>query len=111
MASTAVKRIEIKAQNQLRSLMRDYFLDLDAAAQDPSRRVAWCPSIGPCEILTAFAHCRSMVRALDEFLGIKVLLPPLPRHAGAYGAALVARELGQSLSTHSYLKHPQSVQP
>jgi len=38
------------------------------------------------------AHCRALVRALEEVLETKVLLPPLPQHAGAYGAALLARE-------------------
>jgi predicted CoA-substrate-specific enzyme activase len=38
------------------------------------------------------AHCRAMVRALEEALGTDVLLPPFPQHAGAYGAALLARE-------------------
>jgi predicted CoA-substrate-specific enzyme activase len=38
------------------------------------------------------AHCRAMVRALEEVLETEVLLPPLPQHAGAYGAALLARE-------------------
>jgi (R)-2-hydroxyacyl-CoA dehydratese activating ATPase len=36
-------------------------------------------------------HCRAMVRALEEALTTSVLLPPLPQHAGAYGAALLAR--------------------
>ncbi len=36
------------------------------------------------------AHCRAMVRALEEMLEGPVLLPPLPQHAGAFGAALIA---------------------
>jgi predicted CoA-substrate-specific enzyme activase len=38
------------------------------------------------------AHCRAMVRALEEACQTRVLLPPLPQFAGAYGAALLARE-------------------
>lgn len=38
------------------------------------------------------AHCRAMLRALEEAVGTAVLLPPLPQQAGAYGAALLARE-------------------
>ncbi len=38
------------------------------------------------------AHCRAMVRGLEELLDTRILLPPLPQHAGAYGAALLARE-------------------
>ncbi len=37
----------------LKQIMREYFLDLDAAAKDPDRRVAWCTSVGPTEILRA----------------------------------------------------------
>jgi len=37
----------------LKQIMRDYFVDLDSAAQDPNRRVAWCTSVGPAEILRA----------------------------------------------------------
>jgi predicted CoA-substrate-specific enzyme activase len=40
------------------------------------------------------AHCRAMVRALEEVLETRVLLPPMPQHAGAYGAALLALESG-----------------
>lgn len=39
------------------------------------------------------AHCKAMVRALEEVFAAPLLLPPLPQQAGAYGAALLAREL------------------
>ncbi len=42
------------------------------------------------------AHCRAMLRALEEVMETDVLLPPLPQHAGAYGAALLAREFSQA---------------
>jgi len=35
------------------NVMKDYFLNLDAAAKDPERKVAWCTSVGPAEILRA----------------------------------------------------------
>jgi len=38
------------------------------------------------------AHCRALVRALEEVLETSVTLPPMPQHAGAYGAALLALE-------------------
>lgn len=40
------------------------------------------------------AYCRSMVRALGELLHDEVMLPPAPQFAGAYGAALEAKERG-----------------
>lgn len=42
------------------------------------------------------AHCRALVRALEEVLETTVLLPSMPQHAGAYGAALIALESAQS---------------
>ncbi|MCH7883672.1 MAG: 2-hydroxyacyl-CoA dehydratase [Planctomycetes bacterium] len=75
MPATA-KRIEIAAQKQLRPIVRDYFLNLDAAASDPARRVAWCTSIGPCEILTA--------------LGFEVYFPE--NHGALLGARKVSHE-------------------
>jgi predicted CoA-substrate-specific enzyme activase len=38
------------------------------------------------------AHCPAMLRALNDALETEVLLPPMPQHAGAYGAALIALE-------------------
>ncbi len=38
------------------------------------------------------AHCSAMIRALEEKLQTEILLPPHPQLAGAYGAALLARE-------------------
>lgn len=36
------------------------------------------------------AHCRAIVRALEQTLEAEVWLPPMPQHAGAFGAALLA---------------------
>ena len=36
------------------------------------------------------AHSRAIIRALEEAMDTEILLPPLPQHAGAYGAALLA---------------------
>ncbi|MBI4716948.1 MAG: ATPase [Planctomycetes bacterium] len=51
------------------------------------------------------AHCRAMVRALEEALQTEVLRPPLPQHAGAYGAALIA------LNRATAHRAPQAVVP
>lgn len=37
----------------LKQIMKNYFLDLDAAAKNPNRKIAWCTSVGPAEILRA----------------------------------------------------------
>lgn len=40
-------------------------------------------------------YCRAMLRALEKVLETDVLLPPMPQHAGAYGAAFLALETSQ----------------
>lgn len=44
----------IAATQALKDLMERRFRSLDAASKDPERRVAWCTSVGPVELLLAF---------------------------------------------------------
>ncbi|MHC5022870.1 MAG: 2-hydroxyacyl-CoA dehydratase subunit D [Planctomycetota bacterium] len=79
-----MKRVPIEAQERLRSLMREYFLDLDAAAKDPGRRVAWCTSVGPCEILAAFGFAVFFPENHGALLGAqKISHELIPRAVGA----------------------------
>jgi benzoyl-CoA reductase/2-hydroxyglutaryl-CoA dehydratase subunit BcrC/BadD/HgdB len=48
------KRKKIRTAETMKKIMADYFLDLDAASKDPKRKVAWCTSVGPAELLRAF---------------------------------------------------------
>jgi len=73
--------VEIEAQRQLKSLMRDYFLDLDAAARDPERRVGWCTSVGPCEILMAFGFATYFPENHGALLGAKKVSHQFIPHA------------------------------
>ncbi len=109
MAVTTVKRVEIKAQERLRSLMRDYFLNLDAAARDPSRRVAWCTSIGPCEILTALGFEVHFPENHGALLGArKVSHRYIPRAVSAgycpESCSYMNSDIGAALAGHSPLQ-------
>ena len=101
-----LKRKKIKATKQFRQLMEQHFKEADSAAKDENQKVAWCTSVGPAELLTAFGfklyfpenhaasrhdgHRRSRDR-LHRQIGDKILrLRPPPyllyvgaRHAGA----------------------------
>ena len=106
--STAVKRVELKAQTRLRSLLRDYFLDLDAAAQDPGRKVAWCTSVGPCEILTAMGFEVYFPENHGALLGArKVSHRHIPRAVGvgycAESCSYMTSDIGASLAGYSPL--------
>ncbi len=82
--ATTIKRVEIKTQQKLGALMREHFLELDVASHSTSQKVAWCTSVGPCEILTA--------------LGFEVYFPE------NHGALLGARRL-----SHEYIPRAVSI--
>src|SRR5512140_580500 len=50
---TAPARKKIQATETMGRIMADYFYDLNEAATTGSRKVAWCTSVGPAELLRA----------------------------------------------------------
>ncbi|MFQ5422682.1 MAG: 2-hydroxyacyl-CoA dehydratase subunit D [Phycisphaerae bacterium] len=104
-----MKRVEIRAQKRLRSLMRAYFLNLDATAKDPTRRVAWCTSVGPCEILSAFGFEVYFPENHGALLGArKVTHEYVPRAVGvgyaAESCSYMNSDIGAALAGKSPLK-------
>jgi benzoyl-CoA reductase/2-hydroxyglutaryl-CoA dehydratase subunit BcrC/BadD/HgdB len=47
------KRKEIAASKEMKRIMAHHFYELDEAAKTRKRKVAWCTSVGPAEILRA----------------------------------------------------------
>ncbi len=88
------KRIQIEATGAMRTFMADYYLELDHASRTAERKVAWCSSVGPAEILRA--------------LGFLVYFPET--HSAMLGATRTATDyipranaLGYSPEICSYL--------
>jgi benzoyl-CoA reductase/2-hydroxyglutaryl-CoA dehydratase subunit BcrC/BadD/HgdB len=67
---------KIQATGQMRKIMADYFYELDAAARDGSKKVAWCTSVGPAELLLS--------------LGFQVYYPE--NHGAMLGATRMAND-------------------
>ncbi len=67
----------IASTKPMGQLMRDYFVELAEAAEDPGRKVAWCTSVGPAELLRAF--------------GFDVYFPE--NHGAMLGSARMAADL------------------
>jgi benzoyl-CoA reductase/2-hydroxyglutaryl-CoA dehydratase subunit BcrC/BadD/HgdB len=44
---------KINASKQMKQLMENHFRELDEAAKTKSRKIAWCTSVGPAELLRA----------------------------------------------------------
>src|SRR3989337_1274623 len=47
------KRKPIAASKELKRIMAQHFYELDEAVKAKKRKVAWCTSVGPAEILRA----------------------------------------------------------
>lgn len=112
--STVLKRVEIQAQKRLRTLLNQHFADLDAASADPNRKVAWCTSVGPCEILTAMGFAVYFPENHGALLGAKKLSSRyIPRAVGAgYSAescSYMTSDIGSSLCGFSPLRETYGV--
>ena len=46
-------RKKIQAANEMNRIMAEYFYELDNAAKTGEKKIAWCTSVGPAEILRA----------------------------------------------------------
>ncbi len=66
-----------QAGKTLKKIMADHFLELDAAAKSRERKIAWCSSVGPVELLRG--------------MGFLVYFPE--NHAAMLGATRMATEL------------------
>jgi len=84
----------LESAKLMKKIMADHFLEADAASKDPTRRVAWCTSVGPAELLHA--------------LGFVVYFPE--NHAAMLGATRQATDyipaanaIGYSPDVCSYL--------
>lgn len=91
---STVKRVEIKSHQHLKKMLQIYFADLEAASHAPDRHVAWCTSVGPCEILIAFGFSIFFPENHGAMLGAKKMAADLiPYAVGA----------GYSAETCSYM--------
>lgn len=83
---TAPQRKSIQSTGQMMQIMSDYFYDLNDAAKSPTRKIAWCTSVGPAELLRA--------------MGFAVHFPE--NHAAMLGATRMATELIPEANTIGY---------
>jgi benzoyl-CoA reductase/2-hydroxyglutaryl-CoA dehydratase subunit BcrC/BadD/HgdB len=79
-----IKRIA--ATKPMNLLMKEYFIELAEAAEDPAEKVAWCTSVGPAELLRGF--------------GFKVYFPE--NHGAMLGASRMAGDLIPRANAQGY---------
>lgn len=78
-----IKRI--KATVQMHKIMADYFYELDNAMKTGEKKIAWCTSVGPAEILRAMGFLVYFPENHGAMLGATRMSTDLIPHANALG--------------------------
>ena len=79
----AIKKIA--ATGLMRKLMGAYFQELDEAARTGDRKIAWCTSVGPAELLRSFGFLVYFPENHGAMLGSSRMAADLIPAANALG--------------------------
>ena len=80
-----VVRKRIEAAGAMQKFMADYYLELDHASRTGERKVAWCSSVGPAEILRALGFLIYFPETHSAMLGATRTATDHIPHANALG--------------------------
>jgi benzoyl-CoA reductase/2-hydroxyglutaryl-CoA dehydratase subunit BcrC/BadD/HgdB len=78
-------RREIAATEACRKLMADHFYELDEASRTGSRKIAWCTSVGPAELLRGMGFLVYFPENHGAMLGATRMSAELIPYANALG--------------------------
>ncbi len=84
-AANQFKSKPIKAAKTMAKLMADYFYELDHAAKSGEKKIAWCTSVGPAELLRAMGFLVYFPENHGAMLGATRMATDLIPHANALG--------------------------
>ena len=79
----AIKKI--RSTGLMREIMGQYFREVDEASKDGDRKVAWCTSVGPAELLRSFGFEVYFPENHGAMLGSSRMAPDLIPAANAVG--------------------------
>lgn len=80
-----ITRKKIKSSSVMNKYMADYFLELDKFAQTGEKKIAWCTSVGPAELLHAMGFAVHYPENHGAMLGATRMAAELIPHANAIG--------------------------
>jgi benzoyl-CoA reductase/2-hydroxyglutaryl-CoA dehydratase subunit BcrC/BadD/HgdB len=80
-----VVRKKIKATGEMGRIMADYFHELDRASKSGEKKIAWCTSVGPAELLLALGFLVYYPENHGAMLGSSRMATDLIPHANALG--------------------------
>ena len=78
-------RKKIKATSEMKQIMADYYHELDSAAKSKEKKVAWCSSVGPAEILRSMGFYVYSPENHSAMLGSSRMATDLIPYANAIG--------------------------
>ncbi len=78
-------RKEITSTNELKQIMADYYNELDDASKHENKKIAWCSSVGPAEILRALGFYVYFPENHSAMLGSTRMATDLIPYANAIG--------------------------
>lgn len=85
MEKRKVIRKKIKAAEDMKQFMADYYYELDHASKSGEKKIAWCSSVGPAEILRAMGFLVYFPETHSAMLGATRMATELIPHANALG--------------------------
>ena len=80
-----VERKPIKATREMGRIMAEYFFELNDAAQTRSKKIAWCTSVGPAEILRSLGFLVHFPENHGAMLGASRMATDMIPEANAIG--------------------------
>ena len=80
-----IKLKRLESSKVLGKFMADYYYELDAAAKTGERKIAWCTSVGPAEILRAMGFLVYFPETHSAMLGSSRMATELIPKANAVG--------------------------
>ena len=79
------ERRDFRSTGKLKQLMADHFHELDVAARTGTRKIAWCTSVGPAELLRGMGFLVYFPENHAAMLGATRMAAELIPHANAVG--------------------------
>ena len=85
MAEKEIRSKRLKTGSDIAKFMADYYYELDEASKSGSRKIAWCTSVGPAEILRGMGFLTYFPETHSAMLGARKMAADLIPVANAIG--------------------------
>ena len=76
---------KITTTNEMKQMMSEYYYELDSATKSKDKKVAWCSSVGPAEILRSLGFYVYFPENHGAMLGTSRMATDLIPYANAIG--------------------------